>query len=340
MLRFFSGEAKDFSVPDLLWLLAGGVLLYLGAEWLVGGSSRLALALRIPRLTVGLTVVAYGTSAPEIIVSVRSSLDAHGALALGNAIGSNIANLGLILGVSSLIKPARVDGSLRQREVPMLLATALLLPAVLWDGVLQRWEALAFLLGAALYSLWMVRSARGSTAETQEARESALATADAAELAGAPAPRSRCFLALIALAGLLVLLLGGHLFVGAAARLARAWGMSERVVGLTVVAIGTSLPELATSIIAALRGHSDIAVGNVVGSNIFNVLLCVGAAGLVRPLSIEFASLRVDLLVLLAMTALSCLALRTERTVTRPEAAVLLGAYAAFSLYLLRSPAP
>jgi cation:H+ antiporter len=324
-------------VFDLVLLCLGGALLYFGAEWLVGGSSDLALSLCIPKLIVGLTVVAYGTSAPEVVVSVQAALSDHGALALGNVIGSNIANLGLILGLSALIKPALVDGALRQRELPMLLGTAFLLPLLLRDGMLQRWEAAGLVAGAILYSLAMVRSARGSVVEARDALESTLTTAAAAETAGTPSSRARWLQAATALAGLLILLLGGRLFVEAASGLARAWGMSERVVGLTVVAVGTSLPELATSLIAAFRGHSDIAVGNIVGSNIFNILLCIGVGGLVRPIPADLAALRIDLLVLLAMTVFGAIAFRTERTVSRGEGAFLFVAYVAYMAHLLRS---
>jgi cation:H+ antiporter len=322
---------------DLGLLALGGVLLYFGAEWLVGGSTSLALNLRVPRLLIGLTVVSYGTSAPEIIVGGQASFGGHGAIALGNAVGSNIANLGLILGLSSLIKPPQVDRSLRQRELPMLLATAALLVLALLDGKLQRWESVALLAGAIVYTAWMVRSAQQSKAEVQESQESAESTAEAAEAAGVVAVTGNLRHAGLALVGLLVLLLGGHFFVQAATSLARAWGMSDRVVGLTVVAVGTSLPELATSIIAAFRGQSDIAVGNVVGSNIFNVLLCAGFAGLVHPIEVPFANLQVDLAVLVGITLLGVIALRTERQVTRAEGAVLLASYAIYTGYLLHS---
>lgn len=322
-------------MKDAVMLLAGGTMLYFGAEWLVGGASALALAMRIPQLLVGLTVVAYGTSAPEIIVGVQAAATGHGDVALGNVIGSNIANLGLILGVAVLVKPARVDGALRRRELPVLLVTALLVPLVLGDGRVQAWEA-AMLLAAALgYTFWMVRSARGKRVEA-EAKKSAEVTADAADVAGAPAPRvSRARHVVIALVGLGVLLLGGHLLVGAAASLARSWGMSERVVGLTIVAIGTSLPELATSVIAALKGHSDIAVGNVVGSNIFNVLLCLGAAGVAGHVGAPLSSVAVDIGVLVVMTLVGCVFLRTQRSMARWEGGVLLAIYVTFLGYLV-----
>jgi cation:H+ antiporter len=310
------------------------LLLYFGAEWLVGGASALALALRVPQIVVGLTVVAYGTSAPEVVVGVKAALGGHAAVALGNVIGSNIANVGLILGVAVLLRPARVDASLGRRELPVLLSSAALLPLLLRDGRLGAVEG-ALLLGlAVLYTGWMVREAR-SAAVVKRAEEQLEEVAREADAAGAPRPGSPSASALIALGGLGVLLLGGHLFVEGAVGLALRIGMSERVVGLTIVAVGTSLPELVTSVIAALRGHSDLAVGNVVGSNIFNVLLCLGLSGLVGPLTASWSSLRLEVAALLVMTVLCAVFIRTERTVSRAEGAFALGLYLAFTAWLL-----
>jgi cation:H+ antiporter len=321
---------------DLVLLLGGLVGLYFGAEWFVGGASSLAVALKVPQLIVGLTVVAYGTSAPELIVGVQAAYAGHGVVALGNVVGSNIANLGLILGLSVLIKPAAVDGSLRRRELPALAATALLLPFFLRDGAVSPWEGAALLTGVVGYTLLMVLAVR-SSGEVAQARQDALHTAEAADLAGAPTTATRGRQVLTLMAGLGVLLLSGHLFVDGATALARAWGMSERVVGLTIVAIGTSLPELATSVIAALRGHSDIAVGNVVGSNIFNVLLCLGASTLAGSVQAPLASVRVDLGVLLVMTAFGVFFMRRARVMPRWEGGALLAGYAMFLVYLVFS---
>lgn len=322
-------------MKDIFTLLGGGFMLYLGAEWLVGGASALALAMRVPQLLVGLTVVAYGTSAPEIIVGVQAAFTGHGDVALGNVVGSNIANLGLILGVAVLVRPARVDGALKRREIPVMVAAALLVPLLLLDGRVARWEAAALLVAALGYTAWMVRSSRRAP-ELADARHAAEVTSEAADAAGAPDRRGgRARHVLIASVGLAVLLLGGHLFVDAASSLARSWGMSERLVGLTIVAVGTSLPELATSVIAAMKGHSDIAVGNVIGSNIFNVLLCLGAAGVAGDVGAPLSALRFDLGALIGMTALGAVFLRTERTMARWEGAVLLALYVGFLGYLV-----
>lgn len=313
----------------LLHLLGGGLLLYFGAQWLVAGSSALALALRIPQLIVGLTVVAYGTSTPEVIVSVQAALGGHPAVAIGNVVGSNIANIGLILGIAALIAPAQVDGALRSRELPVLLAATALVPATLIDGTITRIEGAVLLACGVLYTGWMIRAARAG-AEVAAAKADTVIERDVADAAGAPRARGAARSALIALFGLGVLLVGGSLFVEGAVSAAHALGMSERLVGLTVVAVGTSLPELVTSVVAARRGHSDLAIGNVVGSNIFNVSLCLGASALVGNVGADLRELAVDLVALGMMTAVAAVFIRSERTISRGEGAVAVGLYVLF----------
>jgi cation:H+ antiporter len=269
-------------MSDVLLLLGGGILLYFGAEWLVGGAASLALSLRIPQVVIGLTVVAFA-----------------------------------------------------RRELPVLILTTSCLPALLWDGRVEPWEGALLLIIAVAYTAVMVLRSR-SAAVVAEATLEASVTAEAADAAGAPERNpSRARQATVATAGLAVLLVGGHLFVMAATSLARSWGMSERVVGLTVVAVGTSLPELVTSILAALRGHSDIAVGNVIGSNIFNVLLCLGASALAGRIAAEPAALVPDFVALGLATAMAAIFIRSARTMVRWEGTALLGLYVGFTGYLL-----
>ncbi len=315
---------------EWIQLLGGGILLYFGAEWFVGGASGLALALRIPQILVGLTVVAYGTSAPEIIVGVEAATAGHGDVALGNVIGSNIANIGLILGVAALIRPARVDGALRRRELPVLLASTALIPLLLLDGVVSHWEAAGLLLLALAYTAWMVRVARASST-IAAARVDTKAEQEAADTAGAPKQIGAMRAAATAAFGLIVVLIGGDLFVEGAVSVAHALGMSDRLVGLTIVAAGTSLPELVTSVIAARRGHSDLAVGNVVGSNIFNILLCLGSASLAGTVGAPIETLTVDLAALLLITLAGASFIRSERTITRVEGAMALSLYVLFT---------
>jgi cation:H+ antiporter len=318
---------------EWLRLLGGGLLLYFGAEWFVGGASALALALRVPQILVGLTVVAYGTSAPEIIVGVEAAGAGYGDVAIGNVVGSNIANVGLILGVTALVSPPRVDPALRRRELPVLVLSVASLPLLFLDGVLSRVEAAGLLVTALLYTSWMARAARASAQAT--ARAEVEVTAEVADAAGAPKTGGTARSAVIAVGGLFVLLIGGNLFVDGAVAVAKSLGMSERLVGLTIVAVGTSLPELITSTIAARRGHSDIAIGNVVGSNIFNVLLCLGAAGLASPLRAPLADLSTDLVALGLMTILAAAFIRTERHVSRTEGLVALALYGGFTVLVI-----
>lgn len=319
---------------DFLYVILGGGLLYLGAEWLVAGAARLALAFHVPALVVGLTIVAYGTSTPEAVVSVQSALAGRGGMSLGNVVGSNIANIGLILGLAVLLRPAAVPGDLARRELPVLALSTLGLAWVLTDGGLGRAEGAVLLALALAYTLWTLAEARRA-ATLARAESQARVDAEAAESAGAPAGGGLARHGALALAGLALLLAGGKAFVGGASDLALRWGLSEELVGLTVVAVGTSLPELMTSCIAAWRGHADIAVGNVVGSNIFNVLYVLGLAGAVSPLSMDPGVLGPDLWVLAGFTFAALFCLRRARSMGRLEGGLLLLGYGGYLAWLL-----
>ncbi|MCK6534178.1 MAG: calcium/sodium antiporter [Polyangiaceae bacterium] len=306
---------------DLIFLALGSVGLYFGAEWLVRGASGLARAMGVSRLAVGLTVVAYGTSMPELVVSLVSAVDGKSALALGNVMGSNIANLGVILGLTAIISPPNVQAGLMRRELPTVLLTLGVLPLVLWNGVIGRVEGAALLLGAIAFTRVTLKAVTPSGAPKHTDTE--------------PPPRhSRPALAAFVVLGLALLLGGGKLFVDGAVGLALRFGMSERLVGLTVVAVGTSLPELAASLVAALRGESEIAVGNVLGSNIFNVLLILGVTALAHPIEGSLAAVRFDLVAMAALTGVAVVSMRTARRIQRVEGAVLVAGYAAFLIAL------
>lgn len=312
---------------DALRLILGAGMLYLGADWLVKGAAGLGLAMHIAPGVVGATIVAYATSAPELTVSIAAALEGRSAIVLGNVLGSNIANLGLILGLTALIKPPRVEAGLIRRELPVLVSSTALPVFFLRDGVISRLEGLALLLGAFGFSGWMLFTQR--TASQMNA-----GAPDAAAPVAATVSR-KIALATLAIVGLVTLAGGGKVFVDGAVAVARAGGMSERVVGLTIVAIGTSLPELAASLVAVARGHSALAVGNVLGSNILNVLLILGATALVHPVEGSLAAVRLDFLALGALTLIGAIALRTGRVVRRWEGAILLGGYATFLIALL-----
>ena len=304
-------------------LLVGLLLLVLGADWFVKGAAGLAKAFGVAPLVVGLTVVAYGTSMPELVVSAAAALDGRSAIALGNVLGSNIANIGLILGVTALVSPPSVEGSIIRREVPILILAALALPFVLFNGVISRLEGGLLLLGAVAFTWATVRLAKGASGTDPAV---AHAMEDVAEKT---APGSRLRLSVFAFVGLVMLLAGGKWFVDAAVDIANIFGISERVIGLTVVAVGTSLPELAASVVAALRGHSAMAVGNVIGSNIFNVFFVLGATGSLQPIDADIASSQRDIAMMLAFTLLAALLLRSARRISRVEGGVLVVCYVA-----------
>jgi len=305
-------------------MVSGGAFLYFGAEWLVRGASGIALASGVKPLVIGLTVVAFGTSAPELVVTMLAAVEGKSAIALGNVVGSNIANLGLILGVTSLILPPKVDSRLIRREVPVMVATMVLLVLVLLDGLVSRVEGGGLVACAVVFTLWLLKTTSDVPVMASEL------AARKEEVKAEAGKGSRVKLIALSVVGLALLVGGGKLFVDGASALALSLGMSERVVGLTIVSVGTSLPELATSIVAALRGHSDIAVGNVIGSNIYNVLLILGASAAVNPIEGSLLTMRGDLAALVVMTLLGTLFLRGDRLISRLEATVLLLSYATF----------
>lgn len=319
-------------VLDIGQLVLGLALLYFGAEWLVGGAAGLARSYGIRQLIIGLTVVAYGTSSPELVVGISAGLRDQGAIALGNVIGSNIANLGLILAICALIRAPRVDRQIVVREVPVLFVATGAVPLLLLDAHVSTIEAAGLLAFAVAYTAWMIlTSRRGSPQAVEEIAE------DAAKATGVEPPRGRRRMAAQTAVGMALLVCGGHLLVTGASGIAKVAGLSDQLIGLTIVAIGTSLPELATSVIAALRGHGDIAVGNVVGSNIFNVLLVLGASGLAGSIRTPIGDLLVEFTALAAMTLIAAVAMATRRTVGRLEAIVMLLGYVLFlSLLALR----
>ena len=311
----------------MLLLVAGLVLLVAGAEILVRGASALAIAAGISPLVFCLTVVAYGTSAPELAVGVQAGLGGEPEIALGNVVGSNIFNILFVLGACALLTPLAVQQELVRRDVPVMIGVSLLLLVLVLGGRLSQLEGFGLLAGVGIYSGWVIRaSRRASVDERADVRLSAPG-------ARVPVPRNVG----LVVVGLAMLVLGGRWLVDGAVEIAGALGLSELVIGLTVVAIGTSLPEVATSLAAVRRGERDIAVGNAVGSNIFNVLLIVGATAAVSSGGIDVpASLpRFDLPVMTAV-ALACLPVFfTGGSITRWEGALFLAYYVAYTLYLL-----
>jgi cation:H+ antiporter len=320
---------------SVLWFVLGLIALVAGAELLVRGASRLALSFGISPVVVGLTVVAFGTSAPEMAVSVRSAWSGQVDIALGNVVGSNIFNVLVILGLSALITPLVVHQQVIRQEVPIMIGASLLLWALVLDGGISRWEGL-LLAGLVLgYTTLLIRQSRRETAAVQAEVE-----AEYAEAFDAPPrawDRHWGVQALLILAGLALLVLGAHWLVEAAVAFAKYLGVSELVIGLTIVAAGTSLPEVATSVMAAIRGERDIAVGNAVGSNIFNILAVLGVSASVAPadLTVAPAMLAFDLPVMVAVAIVCLPVFYRGARINRWEGALFLALYAAYTLYLI-----
>jgi cation:H+ antiporter len=316
-------------LEQVLMFVLGLVALVIGAELLVRGASRLAVSFGVSPLVVGLTVVAFGTSAPEMAVSVGSALAGNADLAIGNVVGSNIANVLLILGISALITPLLVDEQIIRQEIPIMIGASALLVVMALDGRIGLVESIVLFALVIAYTVFLVIQSRRASKAVQDEFETGIPTSTWDS-------HWAVQVALIAV-GLVMLVVGADWLVDAAVAFARAFGVSDLVIGLTVVAVGTSMPEIATSIVAAIRGQRDIAVGNVVGSNVFNILAVLGAAGIASGvgLPVSEAARNFDLWVMLAV-AFACLPIMiTGREIARWEGVVFLAYYAAYTGWLV-----
>lgn len=309
----------------VLLIVVGLVLLTIGAEGFVRGSASLARRLGISPLVVGLTVVAFGTSSPELVVSLRAALDGRGAISIGNVVGSNIVNIGLILGLSALLFPLRVQARIIRFDVPIMLgATAVLLLMIL-DDHLGRLEGLLLFAGIVAYVVFTLRASKRESPVVRDEYEESVPTPRG------PWVRDAAFTVL----GLGGLLIGARSMVNGAVQVAQTFGVPESIIGLTVVAVGTSLPELASSLLAAYRKEADIAVGNVIGSSIFNILGILGTTALVSPLA-GFGLTQVDLLAFAGTAVLTLPLLKSGLRITRGEGAFLVALYVGYLIWLLR----
>ncbi len=311
----------------ILYLVLGLVLLYYGAEALVRGSSSLALRLGLSPLVIGLTVVAFGTSSPELVVSLKAGLAGQGNISVGNVVGSNICNLGLILGLCALVTPVATTSQIVRMDIPIMIAVTAFATFLLSNGTLTRTEGtlLATLLLA--YVIFSIRLARRQPSDALGAE-----FGEAVKVS----KRGLAVDLLMVAGGLVLLVFGARFLVDGAVIIARAFGWSEALIGLTVIAIGTSLPELATSLVAAVKKEADIALGNIVGSNIFNLLGILGITAMVTPLAesgislIDYAVMAVFALVLWPMAY-------HQKRITRLEGAILLAGYATYVSWLVLS---
>lgn len=308
-------------ITSLTLLILSLVALYIGAGWLVQGSSALALKAKISPLVIGLTIVAFGTSSPELAVSLDAALNGQGDIAIGNIVGSNIFNIGIILGISATICPLQVKKQLLRIDIPVMLIATILLTLLFWNGTLGRTEGFFFLTGIIIYTLFCLFYSRkhgeGPNLELEEQ------------------PKHWAIDMLAIIGGLVVLVFASQLLVNNAVSIAKELGLSEAVIGLTIVAAGTSMPELATSIVAASKRKTDIAIGNIVGSNLFNILAIAGSCSLIQPIEAKNINY-IDLLVMLAISALLLPLVKSGQKISRTEGFVLILLYVIYMFWLLR----
>jgi cation:H+ antiporter len=316
--------------------LVGFVLLYFGAEWLVKGSSSLARSLGVTPIVIGLTVVAFGTSAPELVVSLISSIKGKSMIAVGNVVGSNICNIALVLGLSALFNPIKSDPSVIRRDIPIMLGISLYLLVLSFNSTLGRIEGATLFAGIIAYTFMNYYLAKK---ETRDAAGGEMPGAIESELEEIGYIASRSKQILLVVVGIAGVVGGAQMVVESAVYIMTQLGVSEKFIGLTIVAFGTSLPELATSVVAAMRGEMDISIGNLVGSNVFNIMSVLGVASLVRPILIPggfFESgLWIDYLVMLFTSFLPWLLMRRTYTVNRKGGAMLLVCYVGYLTYLI-----
>lgn len=304
-------------IVQLLLLVLGFVMLVKGADWFVDGASNIAAKFKIPQLVIGLTIVAMGTSAPEAAVSITAALQGSADITIGNIVGSNILNVLIILGLSAVIVPIAVAKSTVKIETPFLVGISVVLLLLGLDGTISLVDGLILIALFIVYLLYLLRMAKNNPEEQEETKPLKLWQAIAATIVG-----------------LVLIVLGSDFSVNAASEIARMLGLSERFIGLTIVALGTSLPELFTSVTAARKGNADIAIGNIVGSNVFNILFVVGLSSLVTP--VPFASnFIVDTIVATAAVVFLLLATIKTRKLVRWHGIVMLLGYVAYFIYLL-----
>ena len=302
---------------QILILAAGFVLLVKGADWFVDGASAIAEKLRIPPLIIGLTIVAMGTSAPEAAVSISAALKGNADITIGNIVGSNILNILIILGLSAAIAPLAVEQSTIRRDMPFLLGISLLLIVQGWDGSITRFDGLIMMILFTAYLIFLLVRAR------QQPQQDSINAGQ----------RSLWQIPLTAI-GLTAIVIGSNLAVDAACTIARLLGISERLIGLTIVALGTSLPELFTSVIAARKGNADIAIGNIVGSNVFNILFVVGLSAVIVPVPFA-AAFRFDSVVSIAAAVFLLICCARSSSLKRWHGIFMLAGYLAYFMIIL-----
>lgn len=310
-------------------------MLYYGAEWLVKGSSSLAKSMGLTPIVIGLTVVAFGTSAPELFVSVVSSIKGKSMIAVGNVVGSNICNIALVLGLTSLFQPITGHRSVISRDIPIMLGISLYLLLISFNSIIGRLEGATLFGGVILYTCFNYVMAKKDSTRIPES--DIIVSKSGVKKAGYITSTPKQVILIVA--GIAGVVGGADILIDAAVKIMTVLGVNEKFIGLTIVAFGTSLPELATSVIAAMRKEMDISIGNLVGSNVFNILSVLGMAAIVRPISIPGgfieSSLLIDYLVMMFISFLPWLMMRKTSTVTRTDGLVLLSCYVGYVIYLI-----
>lgn len=333
LLAFDVPNKEQITVfQDIVFVIIGLAGLFFGGEWLVTGAARLARSFGLSTLVIGLTVVAFGTSAPELLVSLSAATSGNSDISIGNVVGSNIANIGLILGLTGLIFPIAVHISILRREIPILLIATAISAFLISDGVVSRIDGIIMTMGLIIFNVGLIFTTRRQRATGDLAEKEAEIEEDETDEPQMITAAQRLRELLRLLVGLGILLVGAQLTVTGSVSLARGFGISELVIGITLVAVGTSLPELATSVIAALRKQSDIAIGNIVGSNVFNLLGILGITAIVKPINVDARVITFDGLIMIGFTIL-LLPLVLNREIGRGEALMLLVLYFAFTIY-------
>ncbi|MDA3843432.1 MAG: calcium/sodium antiporter [Candidatus Kapabacteria bacterium] len=319
----------DLAYP-ILFLIAGVLLLYFGAEGLVRGSASIALRMRIAPLIVGLTIVAFGTSSPELVVSISAALKGNPGIALGNVIGSNICNIALILGIAAIVRPIKVNIKVIKVDISIMIGITLLLILMLLDGEIDRIDGILLTIGVISYCFFTIFLAKNSNTNNDE---------NELEVSDEKPPHKKWLDIVFIVVGLAILIVGANLFVSGATVIAEYLGASDIIIGLTIVAFGTSLPELATSLVASIKGESDISIGNVVGSNIFNILGVLGITSIIHPIYVGEISMTgtitpVDVGVMVLVAIIISPLAWSKLTISRIEGAFLLFIYIGYVFYL------
>ena len=335
---------------NIIILLLGFVLLVKGADIFVEGSSTIAKILKIPPLIIGLTIVAFGTSAPEAAVSITAALNGQNGMAMGNVVGSNIFNLLMVVGISGFIKTLSVDKAIISKEVPFLLLTSILLFVLTFEvslqgtttNILSRGDGLVLLMFFAIFMYSLLKSALSSM-NNPSLEETSISFDSSSigyndDILVKEKTNSKVLIKniLASVIGIILIILGGNMVVSSASNIASDFGVSDQLIGLTIVSIGTSLPEFVTSIIAAIKGESSIALGNVIGSNMFNILFVLGASATISPMSID-PVLFIDTLFMIIVTLITYLFAIQKRDINKVESIVLVLLYIGYMAYLLIS---